>query len=339
MTHTLHRSPLLFLLPLALVYGVALLLVPSLSQVSDPGILAIGLTVDLVILVPLLYWLMVVRGRSVPGVTVVPVALLSALAASAILPAEHHATLDVALTLLPIAELAIVGYVGMKLFRIVRLGRDAAARGGDFYDRLRERLGEAIAAPTPRALVATEIALLYYLFSRGGADRTVEGRSFGYRKKSGYTAIFVAILMAAVTELVALHFLLASWSEVAAFVHLGISGYALLWIVGDYRALGRRPHVLTEETLRLRCGLRWDVVLHADQIATIRPDRRPAPGDDYLSIAPAGTPTHLVELREPIEVQGFYGMTRRVARIGVAVNDARGFEATMEEWLERSEEV
>ena len=72
MTVRQSTSPLWFVAPLLIVYAAAFFIVEILPRVSAPGALAAGLTVDLVILVPGLYYAVLIRGRSWPAITLAP---------------------------------------------------------------------------------------------------------------------------------------------------------------------------------------------------------------------------------------------------------------------------
>ncbi|MGK7295922.1 MAG: hypothetical protein ACNS61_08875, partial [Candidatus Wenzhouxiangella sp. M2_3B_020] len=135
-----------------------------------------------------------------------------------------------------------------------------------------------------------------------------------------------AILMVAAVELVAVHILLQMWSETAALIHAALSLYGVVWLIGDYRAIRRRPHQLRATGMRVRYGLRWDLEATWDQVALARRTRQPAPGDDYLSTVPVGSPRYVVELRAPVEATGPYGITRDVRRIGLVVDEPEAFE-------------
>jgi hypothetical protein len=324
MTARQPTSPLWFIAPLLAVYAAAFVVVEVLPRADAPGAVAAGLTLDLVVLVPALYYTVLVRGRGWPAITLAPVFLLGFGAASLLVPAEHHALLNAVGYALPIVELALVGYVGYKAWRVVRANREANAAGGDFYDRVRETLRGAFDVPAVAGALAYEVSLFHYAFSlrRAGAP----ARGFAYHRRSGYGAVFAAVLMVAALELVAVHFLLRSWSETAALIHIVLSLYGVVWLVGDYRAMRRRPHELRATGLRVRYGLRWDLETTWDRVALVRRTRQPAAGDDYLSTVPVGSPQYVVELRAPVEATGPYGITRDVRRVGLVVDEPEAFE-------------
>ena len=329
MTVRQPTSLLWFVGPLLAVYGAALWVVEVLPRVETPGAVAMGLTLDLVVLVPLLFYVVLVRGRGWPAIALAPVVLLSFGAASFLIPAEHQTLLDALGYALPVIELALVGYVGYKAWRVIRAKQAANIAGGDFYDRVRETLRGVLDVPAAASALAYEISIFHYAFATRRPEASPH--RFSYDRRSGYGAVFAAILMAATVELVALHFLLHAWSETAALIHAVVSVYGILWLVGDYRAMRSRPHELEAEGLRLRYGIRWDLTVPWSDIAAIRRTRQPAPGDDYLNLVPVGSPRYVVDLRAPVEAVGPYGITRAVRRIGLIVDRPEAFEAQLQD--------
>ncbi|MEM1042893.1 MAG: hypothetical protein AAGI91_09710 [Bacteroidota bacterium] len=320
-------SPLWFAAPLLAVYAATFFIVEVLPQASAPGAVAVGMTADLVILVPALYYVVLVRGRGWPAITLAPVFLLSFGLASLIVPAEHQSVLRAIGYALPAVELALVGYVGHKAWRVVRANREASAAGGDFYDRVREALRGAFDVPAVAGALAYEVSLFHYAFLFRRTEPPVH--SFAYHRRSGYGAVFAAVLMVAAVELVAVHLLLQAWSETAAFAHAALSLYGIIWLIGDYRAMRSRPHELGVDGLRLRYGLRWDLAVAWRHVAGVSRTRQPAPGDDYLSTVPVGSPQYVVELHMPLEATGPYGVARSVRRIGLVVDEPEAFEGRL----------
>ena len=323
---TVRQPPpfLWFAVPLLAVYAAAFFVVEVLPRADAPGAVAAGVTLDLIVLVPALYYAVLVRGRGWPAITLVPVVLLSFGAASLLVPTEHHGLLDAVGYGLPAVEIALAGYVGHKAWRVVRANREARAAGGDVYDRVRETLRDAFDAPAVEGALAYEVSLFHYAFALRHAEAPAHG--FAYHRRSGYGAVFAAVLMTTAVELVAVHFLLRSWSETAALAHVALSAYGIVWLVGDYRAMRRRPHEARASGLRLRYGLRWDLDVAWDRVDLVRRTRRPAPGDDYLSTVPVGSPRYVVELRVPVEATGPYGLRRDVRRVGLVVDEPEAFE-------------
>jgi len=320
-------SPLWFLGPLLAIYGAAFYIVEILPQATRPDLVAGGLTIDLVVLVPALFYVVLVRGRGWPSITLAPVFLLSVLAAFAIIPADHDAVLQAIGYGVPAVELVLLGFVGYKAWRIIRARRHETTEP-DIYRRMRAITRDAFDVPVVAHALAYEVSVFRYAFSGRRSTRPSHGLSY----HGEYTAVFYAILIAAGVELIAGHVLLSLWSSTAAIVHLVLGAYGVVWFVGDYRAMRRRPHELRPDVLRLHCGLRWEVEVPWSDVDAVRRTRRAPSGDDtYLSTVPIGDPRYVVSFRHPVEAIGPYGLTREITSAGLRVDDARAFEARLKD--------
>lgn len=332
--------PLWFLLPLAGIYAVAW---HSRGQLYQPGgdALAMGVTLDLVLLVPVVYGWVMVRGRGWPVLSLAPVTLASFAAASWLLPSTHHDTLDLLGAAVPVLELGLLSYVGYRAWGLWRGASETWRQSsGDFYERCRWLFRRVLPSPTVAAVLAYEVAVGYYLLSPrkkvAAADPAVARESgtetFSYHRRCGYGAILAGLMLAGAVELTALHFLLVRWHPAAAWVHFALAGYGLIWFLGDYRAILRRPLELSEEGLRLRCGIRWNGQVAWEQIADWETlswrDEAPS-GTTYRSLAVFGKPYYLLRLTEPVELIGPYGLRQQVSSIGLDVDDRQRFEKVL----------
>lgn len=327
------RSPLAFLLLASGVYAVAAFTVSRLATLPDPEMLAAALTLDLTLLVPALYYGVLVRGRSWPTITVAPVFVFSVVAASFLIPDAYHGTLDRLHLVVPLVEVGLLAVLVLRARAVV--GAYRAAPSADAYDRMRTAIRAALGDGLSSRMLAYEAAVLRYALV-GWREQPIEEKSaFGYVRTSGYGGVLLGILIAAVLELVAGHILLhLFWSPTAALVHLALSGYALLWFLGDYQAMRLRPIRVDDEAFALRLGLRWDARIPTAQIAGVRRLEQPLlKAKDTLNATPLGRLRYLIELREPVVVDGPYGLRRTVSKVGIAVDDAERFEARLVEVL------
>ncbi|WP_412069864.1 hypothetical protein [Rubrivirga sp. IMCC43871] len=290
--------------------------VPALVRVAEPEVLAAALAVDLVVLVPLAYAVLIARA-SRRWWTMAPVVALSAGGAWVVLPAGHRGVLDVALVALPVLEVGAALAVVVALAHAVRSGAS-----GDPYDRLRAAAARVLPNAAGRAL-AYELAVGRYAL--GPLPAPLED-AFAGRRAGGYGALLAGIAIAAAMELVGGHFLVRHlWGDGAALIHLAISGYALVWLAGDWRALGVRTTTLDGDTLHVRCGLRWTVDVPVTAIEAVYHVRRPLPADRPTARATAGTPQFALDVCRPIVAEGPYGLQRAVTRVALSVDDSDRF--------------
>jgi hypothetical protein len=324
MTSRLAISLLWFFLPIGAIISAGIVIGNALSAVSAPGLVANALTVDFLLVIPALYVFVFIRGRGWPVVSLAPVVLACFGLASVIIPDEHQTVLNAVGYAIPALELTLLGYVGLRVRRIIRAARDDRFRDSDFHDHARSILTRVLGVPVVADIIAFEVSLFYYAFALRGQPKTET--YFTYRARCGYGAVFSAILIVASAEIVAGHVLLSMWSTTAALIHLALSAYGIIWLLGDFRAMSRRPHVLTEKSVRLRLGIRWDVAASWSDVVRVRRGRGPTMACAYLNMVAIGEPRYILELRRPRIARGPYGLKRSVDQIGFDVDDPDQFE-------------
>jgi hypothetical protein len=320
MLHVLRRpSTLTFATAATAIYAVAIGLVALLPRLRHPDVVATAVLVDLTIVVPILFAILVRRSRSWAGI--VPVFLLSLLGARLVLPESARAVLP-ALRLLALpAELATLLFV---LWRI-RGAMGGLAAEFDVVARLERAIAPAVPNRRLAELLAYELGVIYYgLLSWRDRPAPEAGRTFSYHRAGGYAAIVSALLIVSACEIVGAHMLVSLASSTAAWLLTAISLYGVVWIVGDYQAVRLRPLLVGTDGLAVRLGLRWSVWIPRDAIAAIvpapkRPASKRAPG--HLHAALLVSPQWHVNLREPLVARGPYGITKRVTTVALAADD------------------
>ena len=320
------------------IYTAVLLVIHSSMFPRAPELAAGAVTFDLVVCVPVIFYLLVVRRRRLPPVTVVPVFLASLFGASVVLPTEHQSPVALMGYLAIPAELLLVGYVAVRAYRSVRRG-EVVPTGvrPDILWRLRSALRNLVPVPAVASAVAHEIAFLYYASLSWGARSDVRDGELGftYHRKNGYAGILWAVAVMTLIETAVVHLLVERWRATAAWGLSIVSLYGVIWLLGHLQSVRLRPMLLTSDSLHVRIGLLWNVRVPYTRIArVVRLARRDVPARSapgYLRAAPLGPPQLLLELREPVDVEGLYGYTKRgVLRIGISVDDRDRFATELE---------
>jgi hypothetical protein len=336
-THPFPRLPALgFAGPTLALYVVAALIVSSRAFAEDPGPLSFGIAFDLIVGVPLLFYVVLVRPGHLSGAALAPVVLLSILGARLVLPPDQHAILASLPWLIVAAEAALVG---IAIAAVVRgayrtRGRLGHANELDLLDRLRDALSPLLPLRAAATVMAHELALLYYAFFawRARPETAVDGRTFAYHRNNGYTGLFGAAIFLSLVEIVVVHLVVATWSVAAAWVLTAAGVYSAIWLLGQLQAFRLRPLVLTATELHLRIGLIWRASIPRDRIRgarAVRPQDLVESSPGYLDAAAIGAPRLLLELTEPVTVEGPYGFTKRdISRIGLPIDDLPGFIAS-----------
>ena len=125
-----------------------------------PNDLSAGITFDLLLTVPLLYFLLIRKTR-IPKTTVVAFLIVGMVVGTIILPAQNQYYLDLFKTwIFPLVELSIVSYVIYKLTKTIKRYKQNKKENVDFYTTLKNTCYEIL----PKGLVVpvvTEIAVFY----------------------------------------------------------------------------------------------------------------------------------------------------------------------------------
>lgn len=255
--------------------------------------------VDLCTVLPLAWWLLVVRSGEARARSVMRVAVL-AIAACALLFGREVRLLAVPL------ELALIWLAVSSVRKALR-----ARQAADAATALRLGFSDALGdTPVARA-VACEFSVLWYaLFSWGRAAPA------GYTayKRAGWTAVYFAIGVAVLAEAVPLHFLLPrGWALVSNVLHV----YTLLWLLGDLRALALRPITVDQGVLHLRLGLKWEADIPLGLIESAALSTRA----EGRKLGVLGSPNLVLLLRRPVELHGLFGIRRTAQALSLQVDD------------------
>lgn len=284
--------------------------------------LAWGLTFDLTISIPLLYWFFVVRTGKARALTLGPVFVGGSVLAGVILPASQQQFLR---QIVPLGEVLLVG----ALVRRIVIARRAGGASSDPYERIaaaaRALVGEGRAAE----ILASEISILYYALFGWRLKPVARGITFHERNSWGTILACIYVLIAA--EGVGMHFLLRLWHPYAAWAWTCLDLWAVIWLLGDYHGLRLRHTVWDVDALHLRYGLRWSATIPRDNIASIEEVHEESQWKrkDVLKVAILDDPRWLITLREPVVVHGLAGLRKRINAIALlpdqndAVSDAR----------------
>lgn len=307
------RSPAaLFTLIALSIAVVEIAIVRSAVFARNPDVASWGVTFDLTITIPLLYWFVLVRPGHARPVSLAPVLVVCTSAAALILPRSEQAFLHQLRWLAAPLELLTVGL----LIAAIRRRKPAGAR---------ERI--------VGGLVTTEIGILYYaLFCwRAEPDVPAGAVAITTHKRSGWGTIVVCFIVLIAFESIGLHLLVRHWSMKWAWVFTALDVYSVLWLIGDYHALRLRPTLVRERDIELRHGMRLNATIARDNIASIEPitDEAQWKRKGIAKLALLDEPKYLIRLREPVVAELLAGFKRRIDAVAILPDDVAAFERAL----------
>jgi hypothetical protein len=119
----------------------------ALGRSADASIVVTAVTIDIVLIIPVVYYVLLVHGGGLPAITLLPVFRLCLLVAGLVLPADDRMLYEMIAPSARIAELAIASYVAFRLRLGWRAYRSAATT--DVLARYRTAVLATLPATSP----------------------------------------------------------------------------------------------------------------------------------------------------------------------------------------------
>jgi hypothetical protein len=297
---------------------------------QSPDLISFGITFDICVGIPALYYLLVVRRGSAHTASTIAVFVASLLLARAVVPVPHRDFLNqLGYLLIPIET----GVVLVIVWR-VRAAMVASRGQADVLERIVAVTAGVLGRENRISRIASmELAAL--ILGLGGwwmkppVRRGIASTTF--HERSGWGSIVGGFVVVLCAEMIAVHLLIQQWSHTVAWVVTGLEIWGVVWLLGDYHAFRLRRFVVTEETVELRFGFRWSATFSRALVTAVEPmpaaEAAQAGGGSYLRLSVFEDPEHVVRLSEAVLVTGMMGFTRSVTTIGLSADDPSVIEA------------
>ena len=294
--------------------------------------LALGITLDLTLTAPLVYWLLI-RSSTIPKTTVVPVFILGILLGTLILPVEQQDYLNWIKTwCLPLVEGIVLSYVAYQLYRVRRLYQ--TQENADFYTQTLHVVQELF----PKKIsyfMASELVVPYYCLGRR-KTKPLTKNQFYYHQKSGSVALLWALVMIIIVELIALHLLIGLFSEVAAWCLTILSAYTCAQLIALIRSLKKRPIEITDEVLWLKYGTCANAPIAFSQVEDLEFYQSGSLPEEVVYLSPLGEmerPNLILTLKEAVPIHLIFGKEVLASKIAFYVDEPQELKVQLEEQL------
>lgn len=294
----------------------------SLFNVSSEN-LSIGITFDLLLTVPFIYFLLI-RKTNIPKTTVVPFIILGIVVCSMILPVENQQYLNIFKTwILPIIELSILSYVIYNIRKGIKSYKRKKEHSFDFFTTLKDTCYDIL----PKNIVipvVTEIAVFYYGFIYW-KKRELKENEFSYHKESGTITLLIAIIFIVAIETVVLHIALTKWSSFTAWILTSLSIYSGFQLFGFLKSMLKRPISYENNKLFLRYGIMNETTIEIENIENIEISSKDIElNKETRKLSFLGQlegHNIIIHLKEENELIGLYGIKRKYKKLALYVDN------------------
>jgi len=278
--------------------------------------LSTAVVLDLIVTAPFLYFL-AIRKTNIPKSSTIRVFILGLAVAGLLLSHRNPLLHGIKTWISPIVETLVIGAVIWKLHQ----ARQQAKVGQpDFLSQARNMATVILGSEKMGNIMGSEIAVFYYAFA---PLKKQQNNSFSYSRTTGAIPVLGVFMMAMIAESVGLHFLIAHWSPMTAWVLTGLSAYTMLQLYAHMRAMKARPIRIADGILYLRNGLAADVNVRIEDINEITLTSRTLRGEEALKLALFGaleSHTMRIKLRQPVTVIRMFGIQRQAKVLLFAVD-------------------
>lgn len=326
-TINLQKNLIIFGIPF-LIIALMILIAKSSLFINNSDSLAIGITFDLLLTVPFIYFLLI-RKTTIPKTTVVSFLILGIIISTIILPSENQNYLNLFKTwVLPIVEISILAFVIHHVKKGIKHYKLTKTESFDFFTTLKNTCYKIL----PKSFVipvVTEIAVFYYGFIYW-KKRDLKENEFSYHKESGTIALLLVIIFLVAVETIIFHILLAMWSNVAAWVLTFLSVYSGIQIFGFLKSMSKRPISIENNKLFLRYGIMNEATIAIEDIESIEVSSKDLElNKETRKLSFLGElESHnlIIRLKKENTLIGLYGMKRKFKNLAFHVDDKIKFE-------------
>lgn len=323
---------------LTLLLGSLVILMKS-SVVANYPMMDLAITLDLVLVVPVVYLLMIRKTR-IPNTTVVPILVLGLTLGFIFLPSKNQFYLSLFKTwILPLIEFSILTFIIIKIRRARKTYTSLTKTIPDFFTALKLACSEILPQPVVIPF-STEVAVIYYSFI-DWKHRQLGPNEFSYHKKNGSTSLILGFIVLVAAETIGLHMFLSKWSVPLAWVLTGLSMYTGLQLFGIARSLAKRPITLEKGHLSLRYGILNESIIPYSAIDSITLSQKIDKNHELVrSMSPFSDIEGfnvVINLKNENVIIGLYGIRKKAKTITLHVDDPEKFKVKLQSFLENSQ--
>lgn len=193
----------------------------------------------------------------------------------------------------------------------------------DFLDVIRISLEPKLGNGFVLGAILTELSVFYYSIVGWFKKTTVNENEdvYSYHKTSQIKTIIIIFSILIILEGAFFHFLIQSWSNIAAWIFTILNIYALLYIIALYNSVKSLPHIITPDKVIIRFGYQSNIELEISNIEDIKTAKEQGgigektPKDTYFAMLNMDSPQYEIFLKEPILMRSSYGRKKYVKTV------------------------
>jgi len=313
--------------PLLVILASTFVALSSLTK-THPEVTSL-LAYDLAVLSPLLYFFLI-RKRKISKLTVIPFVTVGIILTTILLPENQHNHLNIIKAIvIPALEIFLLVTILRKAYLISKRLKANSQTAADTYSIIKKSCIEAFGKGRFINFLIAEMAVLYYgLFA--WKKRKVRKNEFTNYKDNGTKPLLWGLIFIMLIETVVLHFLLAKWSFIAAWVLTALSIYTVLMVFAHLKALLKRPSRIEKNKVILINGLLSSIEIDIAQIKKVEFHSKEISTADELTgnlglTKESKNHNVAIYFSETQTVEKFYGLNQKCEMLVFYIDDKNKF--------------
>ncbi len=299
-----------------------------LAHIPHVRLVALAASMDLILTVPIVWYLLMVRPGLRSKASMVFIGLLGLWRASFLFPDVVPGKLLIGAGIEFMIVVSLV--VSLRGARQLTAFRDA-----DPIDRFRQALQRLLYPETRCAnsapvgisvkAVASELSVGYYAFGWKARPHVPPGnRAFSLHQRGGSNLLIGCLCVVSLMEMVLVHLAVHRRSPGVAWILTAVSLWGALWMLALSRSFRLRPTLVHRDGMVVRFGLLCRLIIPAEKILCIEPGAS-APKGTWI-VPRSTSPSVCVRFTEPLEIEFLAGITKRVEAIAISADDDTAFQ-------------
>lgn len=320
------------------VFGIPLLMILSLIVLMKSSFfipkLSSYILIDLLITIPLVYYLLV-RKKRIANKTVITVAFLGLAVASIFLPEENQGLVSqLRMFLVSLVEIFLVTYIvikGRKAVIKIKAFRDYSL---DFFDILQQVCNEVLPKGISN-LFAAEVSVIYYGLLNW-KKRKLKENEFSYHKEGTANSVILGFLLVVFVEIFATHGMIQGGNKRGSIILAILSTYTALQVIAVLRSLAKRPIFIDvkKQQVVLKFGILAKAIIPFTQINEIQVSTKELTEKSSIKyFSPLGSSVGhniVLHLKEELIFESFYGFKKQAKSLAVFVDKKNEFKNSIE---------
>ena len=328
------RNLISFGVPILIIISSIFIVKSSLFKLNSSA-LSIGITFDLLIIAPLVYFLLI-RKSKISKKTVYTLFIACTYIATLVLPKENQQLLTFVFHyILPFFELFVLFFLILRIRKAQAVFKQNKKKSQDVFTIIKSTFQELF----PRrfaSFLATEIGTFYYgLFC--WRKVSVMQNEYAYHKNTGIIAILYALILMIGVETFALHLLIAQWSIMASWIASFLSVYSALLVFGFIKSIQRRFISIENDVVHLRFGILAETTILLTDIVSIENYSKDIKVESgTIKMSPLGdlvSHNVLISLNKEYALVGLYGKRKLFNKIVFSVDNNTEFVNFLENYI------